>query len=264
MNAAAAIAQLSESTQQVSSNAAAASEAARKALEMSDQGSRAVSETAEGMQRIRTSMQATEEKIKSLADRSLEIYEIINVIHETNLLALNALMESSRGSQGGQAMDVVSAEMKKLGDHSRSSTREIVTLLKSIQAESNEAVAVMEQGNRVAANGAQLMEQANKAFAGIANVLHQSADLAKAISSATAQQVQETETVAASVQEIGANLRQNSSKGRQSARIVEQVVRSSEQLTQAVTPLRPAPGPTVVKPPEKAEAAVSAAVIGRA
>jgi twitching motility protein PilJ len=221
-----------------------------------------VRDTADGMQRIRTSMQATAEKIKSLADRSLEIYEIINVIHETNLLALNALMESSRGSQGGQTMDVLSAEMKKLGDHSRSSTRDIVTLLKSIQAESNEAVAVMEQGNRVAANGAELMEQANRAFSGIAAVLQQTAELAQAISSATTQQVQGTETVAAAVQEIAANLRHSASKGRQSARIVEHMVRSSEQLTQAVTPLRAAPVPTVIKP-DKTES-VSAAVIGRA
>jgi twitching motility protein PilJ len=53
------------------------------------------------MQRIRSVMQATAAKIKSLGDRSLEIYEIINVIHETNLLALNAVLEFSRGGQAG-------------------------------------------------------------------------------------------------------------------------------------------------------------------
>jgi twitching motility protein PilJ len=257
MNAAAAIAQLTESTQRVSSNAISTNEAARRALELSDQGSKAVHETAEGMRRIRTAMQATTEKIKSLGDRSLQIYDIINLIHETNLLALNALMESSKKSGG--AMDVLSGEMKKLGDHSRSATRDIVTLLKSIQAESNEAVAVMDQGNRVAENGARMMEQAHQAFSGITEVLRRTAEFAEAISAASAQQLQETEHVAGSVQELAANLRQDSTKGRQTAKIVEQMARCSEQLTQAVVQ-RPAPGVTVSRS-EKEPA--SAAAIGR-
>jgi methyl-accepting chemotaxis protein len=262
MEAAAAIAQLGESTQRVSGHATAASEAARRALDLSDQGSRAVRETAEGMQRICAAMQATAEKIRSLASRSLEVYDVINLIHETNLLAQNAMVEWSRAGQAGPTTEVLSAELRKLADHSRSSTRDIVTLLKSIQAESNEAVAVMEQGNRVAENGAQLMEQANRAFTGIATVLHQTADFAEAIAATSLQQVQGTENVAAAVQEIAANLRQNSTKARQSAKIVEQVVRASEQLTQAVTQIRPAPGPTAVRT-EKPEATPSA-VIGRA
>jgi methyl-accepting chemotaxis protein len=262
MDAAAAIAQLAESTQKVSGHATAAQEAARRALDLSDQGSRAVRETAEGMQRICAAMQATAEKIKSLASRSLEVYDVINLIHETNLLAQNAILESSRGGQGGQTADVLSAELKKLADHSRSATHDIVTLLKSIQAESNEAVGVMEQGNRVAGNGAQLMEQADRAFTGIATVLHQTADFAEAIAAASSQQVQGTENVAAAVQEIAANLRQNSTKARQGAKIMEQVARSSEQLTQAVAPIRPAPVPTAART-EKPEA-TPAAVIGRA
>ncbi len=262
MNAAAAIAQLTESTQQVSGHAAATSEAARRALDLSGEGAKALSEAEKGMQRIRSAMQATTEKVKSLGDRSLEIYEIINLIHETNLLALNALMESSRGSQAGHSMEVLSAEMRKLGDHSRTATRDIVTLLKSIQAESNEAVAVMDQGNRVAENGARMMEQANQAFSSIASVLHQTAKFAEEISAASAQQLQGTEHVAGAVQEMGANLRQDSAKGRQTVKIVEQMVRSSEQLTQAVAQMRPAQSPPAVKT-ERVEAA-SAAVIGRA
>jgi twitching motility protein PilJ len=262
MDAAAAIAELSQSTQRVSTHASATADAAKRALDLSEQGSRAVRDTAEGMQRVRVSMQATAEKIKSLADRSLEIYEIINLIHETNLLAQNAIVEMSRGNQGSHALEVLSAELKKLAEHSRSTTRDIVSLLKSIQAEGNQAVSVMEEGNRVAANGTQLMEQANRAFTGISTVLHQTADFAQAISAASSEQVQGTEHVAGAVQELAANLRQNSTKARQSAKIVEQVVRSAEQLTQAIPQSKPALGPAVVKT-DKPEAA-SAAVFGRA
>jgi twitching motility protein PilJ len=252
IDATAAVADLSGSTQQVAVHADAATEAARKALELSEQGSRAVRETADGMQHIRSSMQATAAKIKSLGDRSLEIYEIINLIHETNLLALSAVVESSRGGPAGQTLDVLSTELKKLADHSRSATRDIVTLLKSIQGESNEAVAVMEQGNRVAETGSKLAEQASRAFAGIAEVLKQTSESAEAIAAASRDQVDGTERVANAVQEIAAQVRQSSASSRQSAKIVEQAARSSEQVMQLVAPPRPAAVPTVVKP-EKAE-----------
>ena len=261
MDATAAVADLAGSTQQVAMHANAATEAARNALELSDQGSRAVRDTADGMQRIRSSMQATAAKIKSLGDRSLEIYDIINLIHETNLLALSAVVESSRGGPAGQTVDVLSTELKKLSDHSRSATRDIVSLLKSIQAESNEAVGVMEQGNRVAETGSKLTEQANSAFAGIATVLRQTSEFAEAIAAASHEQASGTQRVANAVQEIAAEVRQNSGIGRQSASLVAQLARSGEQLTQLVAPPRPAAVPTVVKP--ETDEAVSAAVGGR-
>jgi methyl-accepting chemotaxis protein len=257
--AAGAIEELTGATKQVAAHAQSGMEAARRASEFAEQGKSFVRDAAEGMQRIRGSMQATAEKIKSLGARSLEIYEIINIIHETNLLALNAVVESSRGGQG-QTLDVLATEMRKLAEHSRGATRDIVALLKAIQAESNEAVVVMEQGNRVAEAGARLTEQASRAFAGISQLLRQSADFAQAIGAASRQQVQGTERVAGSILKITGGIRQNSARARQVGKIAEQMLHSSEQLTQAVGQLRSA-GPTVVKA-EKAE--VMAAGVARA
>jgi len=93
---------------QVSNNAEASAEAARRALDAAEQGNRAVRDTLEGMQRIRASVQATAKKIKSLGDRSLEISEIINVINDiteqTNLLALNAAIEAARAVKQAAAL----------------------------------------------------------------------------------------------------------------------------------------------------------------
>src|SRR5439155_531290 len=79
-NTSSAVEELTVSMKQVSNNAEASAEAARRALDAAEQGNRAVRDTLEGMQRIRASVQATAKKIKSLGDRSLEISEIINVI----------------------------------------------------------------------------------------------------------------------------------------------------------------------------------------
>ena len=90
-NTSSAVEELTVSMKQVSNNAEASAEAARRALDAAEQGNRSVRDTLEGMQRIRASVQASAKKIKSLGDRSLEISEIVNVINDiteqTNLLA---------------------------------------------------------------------------------------------------------------------------------------------------------------------------------
>jgi twitching motility protein PilJ len=106
-----AVDQLAVMGRKVSVDADGAADASRRALDYAEQGNRAVRDAADGMQRIRASMQATAEKIKSLGDRSLEIYEIINIIHETNLLALSAVVEASRGG-AGQSLEVLAGELQ--------------------------------------------------------------------------------------------------------------------------------------------------------
>lgn len=258
--------QLSGASKQVSAQAGAAVKTAGQALDLAEKGDQAVRDTAAGMQRIRASMQETAGKIKTLGDRSLEIYEIINIIHETNLLALNAVVEASRGGQSSQALEVLSGELRKLAEHSRGATRDIVALLKAIHAESNEAVVVMDEGNRVAEAGARLSEQASKAFTGIVQELRQSSELVQAISVASRQQMQGTGILLASMQNLVAGMRQNTAKGRLTIKAVEQTLKATEQLNQAVAQLRSGTAPTIVKPLEKevVAAGAAAAVVGRA
>ena len=157
-NTSSAVEELTVSMKQVSNNAEASAEAARRALDAAEQGNRAVRDTLEGMQRIRASVQATAKKIKSLGDRSLEISEIINVINDiteqTNLLALNAAIEAARAGEAGRGFAVVADEVRKLAEHSRSATKDIAALIKAIQAETNEAVVVMEEGTKEVEGGA--------------------------------------------------------------------------------------------------------------
>ncbi len=246
-NTSSAVEELTVSMKQVSNNAEASAEAARRALDAAEQGNRSVRDTLEGMQRIRSSVQATAKKIKSLGDRSLEISDIVNVINDiteqTNLLALNAAIEAARAGEAGRGFAVVADEVRKLAEHSRTATKDIAGLIKAIQAETNEAVVVMEEGTREVEVGAKLADQAGKALDAISTVVRQSAELVQEISLASKQQVRGTEGVANAMQIISNITRQTSQGSRQSARTVEQLVKLSEQLNEALSQFRVNAGP---------------------
>ena len=251
-NTSSAVEELTVSMKQVSNNAEASAEAARRALDAAEQGNRAVRDTLDGMQRIRSSVQATAKKIKSLGDRSLEISEIINVINDiteqTNLLALNAAIEAARAGEAGRGFAVVADEVRKLAEHSRTATKDIAALIKAIQAETNEAVVVMEEGTKEVEVGARLADQAGKALDAISSVVRQSAELVQEISLASKQQVRGTEGVANAMQIISNITRQTSQGARQTARTVENMVKLSEQLNEALSQFRTAvSGPVEVR-----------------
>jgi len=252
-NTSSAVEELTVSMKQVSNNAEASAEAARRALDAAEQGNRAVRDTLEGMQRIRSSVQATAKKIKSLGDRSLEISEIINVINDiteqTNLLALNAAIEAARAGEAGRGFAVVADEVRKLAEHSRSATKDIAALIKAIQAETNEAVVVMEEGTREVEVGASLADQAGKALEAISSVVRQSAELVQEISLASKQQVRGTEGVANAMQIISGITRQTTQGARQTAGTVGNMVKLSEQLNEALAQFRSQSG----RPAEAAE-----------
>jgi twitching motility protein PilJ len=241
-NTSSAVEELTVSMKQVSNNAEASAEAARRALDAAEQGNRAVRDTLEGMQRIRSSVQATARKIKSLGDRSLEISEIINVINDiteqTNLLALNAAIEAARAGEAGRGFAVVADEVRKLAEHSRTATKDIAALIKAIQAETNEAVVVMEEGTKEVEVGAGLADQAGKALEAISSVVRQSAELVQEISLASKQQVRGTEGVANAMQIISGITRQTTQSARQAAGTVGNLVKLSEQLVDALSQFR--------------------------
>jgi len=243
-NTSSAVEELTVSMKQVSNNAEASAEAARRALDAAEQGNRAVRDTLEGMQRIRASVQATAKKIKSLGDRSLEISEIINVINDiteqTNLLALNAAIEAARAGEAGRGFAVVADEVRKLAEHSRSATKDIAALIKAIQAETNEAVVVMEEGTKEVESGATLADQAGRALDAISNVVRQSAELVQEISLASKQQVRGTEGVAHAMQIISSITRQTSQGTRGTVATVSQLVKLSDQLNEALAQFRAA------------------------
>ncbi len=163
---------------------------------------------------------------------------INDITEQTNLLALNAAIEAARAGEAGRGFAVVADEVRKLAEHSRTATKDIAALIKAIQAETNEAVVVMEEGTKEVEVGAGLADQAGKALEAISSVVRQSAELVQEISLASKQQVRGTEGVANAMQIISGITRQTSQSAKQAAGTVGTLVKLSEQLVDALSQFR--------------------------
>src|SRR5438309_1958626 len=151
-----------------------------------------------------------------------------------------AAMEAARAGEAGRGFAVVADEVRKLAEHSRSATKDIAALIKAIQAETNEAVVVMEEGTKEVESGATLADQAGRALDAISSVVRQSAELVQEISLASKQQVRGTEGVAHAMQIISNITRQTSQGTRGTVATVSQLVKLSDQLNEALSQFRAA------------------------
>jgi len=233
-----ALQQITTALRQVAARLSSQAEGAAQSLEGVDKASRAASESAEGMQRVRAALQDSAVKIKAMNERALEIYEVINVVNETNLLALHGAIEASRGSEAGRSLDILASELTKLSEHSRAATRDVVALLKGIQSDTNRAVVALDQGQREVEIGLRVAEQGAKSIAGVNALVRQTVEVAAAVSESTRQQVQAIEGLGGSLQKMASFNRQTSQAAAQTAGAVEELVKLSEQLNDVITKRR--------------------------
>ncbi|HEV8307633.1 MAG TPA: methyl-accepting chemotaxis protein [Methylomirabilota bacterium] len=239
MSVASAVEELTLSVRQVAEIAESSALAARQALEAAQKGDQAVRNSLEGMQRIRAEVQTISKKIKSLGDRSLEISEIVNTIEDiasqTNLLALNAAIEAAGAGEAGLRFAVVADEVRKLAERSAKATKDIASLIKNVQAETHEAIVVMEQGTQEVESGYRVTVQAGESLKDIAQISQKSAELAHDISLATQQQVRGAEGVGTAVQSIAGVAVQTEQGALQTRKTVDQLVRLAEELTASLS-----------------------------
>jgi methyl-accepting chemotaxis protein len=141
------LSQAAISLNQLSQMAQKANESAEWAVRSTRQALSTVDKTVKGINESRDVIRETEKRIKRLGERSQEISQVVGIINSiaerTGLLALNASMQATAAGEAGRGFALVAEEVKRLSENAREATREITTLVSSIQSETSETVLAM-------------------------------------------------------------------------------------------------------------------------
>ncbi len=190
--ASASVLQMAQSINEVSQTANQSARVAQQSLAAAEKGGTVVQNQIEGMNEIRTQIQDTSKRIKRLGESSMEIGEIVELIsditEQTNVLALNAAIQAASAGEAGRGFTVVAEEVQRLAERSGEATKQIEAIVKTIQADTQDAVAAMEKSTVGVVEGTKLSDAAGQALAEIQNVSRDLADLISRISTQTQMQ----------------------------------------------------------------------------
>jgi methyl-accepting chemotaxis protein len=228
------IKRMDSSIGQVETNANETAKLSEQVSEDAQSGVESLQKTLTGIDRIKDTSRTAAGVIESLGKRISDIGNILNVIddvaEQTNLLALNAAIIAAQAGEHGKGFAVVAEEIKDLAERTGASTKEIAELIRSIQDESRNAVAVMNQGVRNVEEGVQLGREAEGALWKINDSAQKATQMVKAIARATVEQARGSRQVTTAVQRISETVSMISKASNEQAKGSDQIIKSAERM----------------------------------
>ena len=222
------------SIDQVQSNA---NETARLSEEVAldaEKGAEAILKTISEIYRIKESSQEAVQVISNLGTRIEAIGQIVNVIddvaEQTNLLALNAAIIAAQAGEQGKGFAVVADEIKDLAERAGASTREITDLIKTVQAESKNAISAVERGAHNVDRGVEVSNEAERALKKILESSQKSTNMVRAIARATVEQAKGSKQVTDAIGRIAETVQQIAAATAEQARGTELITKSADKM----------------------------------
>ena len=134
-----------------------------------------------------------------LGKKSQQIGGILEVINElaeqTNILAINATIESAGAGELGRRFAVVADEIRKLADRVGTSTKDIRGLVDDVRAAVNTTVMATESGSKAVEAGARQFSEVALSFKQIASLISTTNEATREIELSTKQQTTAVEQV---------------------------------------------------------------------
>jgi len=238
-SAAGTLTRTAETTQNLSSRVAGASEEASSNMQSVATATEELSASVDEIgRRVRESnkiaeaavlqAQQTDGRIGKLSRAAQQIGDVVKLItaiaEQTNLLALNATIESARAGEAGRGFAVVASEFKSLAGQTARATDEISSHISGMQDATQESVAAI--------------KEIGGTIAEISNIASSIASAVEQQSSATREIARSVQTVAQGTQEAAANIMQVNRGATETGSASEEVLNSAKLLSTESTRLR--------------------------
>ena len=200
------LSQVATTLNQLAQTAQRASESAELAVRNTRQALGTVDKTVSGINESRDLIRETEKRIKRLGERSQEISQVVGIINSiaerTGLLALNASMQATAAGEAGRGFALVAEEVKRLSENAREATREITTLVSSIQSETSETVLAMNNAITQVVDVSRLADQAGNEMKGVQQATEDLAGNVRNIAATSTEQARTGQTLQTSAHSI--------------------------------------------------------------
>jgi len=187
-----AIQQMLVASQEITSNIHVAASSAEDANRSVVEGKQVIQEVNVQINALATQLQSSMELTKNLENNSTSISTVLDVIRDiaeqTNLLALNAAIEAARAGEQGRGFAVVADEVRTLASRTQDSTKQIQSLIESLQTNVLSTVNVMQEGSDSALSTATGINNATTALDSISKMVNNIFELNTSIASAAEEQ----------------------------------------------------------------------------
>jgi methyl-accepting chemotaxis protein len=203
---AAAVEEMSVNVTHISDCATDAHQSSQVSGEAVIHGINVVQVSVQGMNGIMTAADATASDIRQLAEESSKIGEIINAIKgiadQTNLLALNAAIEAARAGEAGRGFAVVADEVRKLAEHTGTSTAEIIAMVETIQAGTGHALESTAASQDRVKEGVRLANDTGASMQEVKNRINATLDSVRTITDALSEQSAASQQIGRDIERI--------------------------------------------------------------
>lgn len=229
----------SEVMEQISVNTAEAVAEGMEIIEVLNEKSDDVSQNSDSAYNIMLDLKQKTDEIRTITDL------ISSISEQTNLLSLNAAIESARAGETGKGFAVVADEIRKLAAQSKESTDGIIRIINELYDQTDrsvEAVLKLKEANEeqnalvsrtmdiftgISQKMNEVRENVNRVNDKVSKILEANNKMVESINEISAV----SEQVTASAQEACALSTQNIEKAREAGVYVEELIETSMQMS---------------------------------